>query len=193
MEAETPKQGSITLYTGCMYSGKSEELLGKLNRVRYQKGISAAAFRPRIKNLSRVIRARSFRFRVTSTLVDPKKPEKIIQLANEADIVAIDEAQFFEKSLNKIVTELYLTGKKVYLTGLDTTYEGEPWPIITEIKKLPEVKIRNKYAVCSVCGDQATRTFKKKDAPPELVLVGDGDIYEARCLHCWLVGQKESK
>src|SRR3989344_5350248 len=186
---DSPKQGSIILYTGCMKSGKSEELLNKLNRAHYEK-VSYIAFRPHVPRLSRIIKARNIRFRVTAKYINPKHPENMLRFTTEAKIVAIDEAQFFKKSLNHLLEQLYLSGKKIYLTALDTTYDGEPWSVIADLKILPEVRIHNKFAVCEVCGQRATRTFKKPTAPKEQVLIGDGEFYEARCLHCWRVGQK---
>jgi len=189
---DSPKQGSIILYTGCMKSGKSEELLNKLNRAHYEK-VPYIAFRPNVPRLSRVIKARNLRFRVTAKHIDPRRPENMLRFTNEAKIVAIDEAQFFKKTLNNVLEQLYLSGKKIYLTALDTTYDGEIWPVVADLKTLPEVHIYNKFAVCEICGQRATRTFKKPTAPKEQVLIGDGEFYQARCFHDWLIGQKEKE
>ena len=192
MESASPKQGSITLYTGPMKSGKSEELLNKLNRAHYEK-TPYIAFRPHVPKLSRVIKARNLRFRVTARHINPNRPELMARFIGDCRIIAVDEAQFFQKSFNDLLLDWYRDGRKVYLTALDTTFDGEIWPIVSQLKMLPEVKIQNRAAVCELCGQRATRTFKKPDAPKGQVLIGDGQFYQARCYHCWSIGQNEKK
>lgn len=189
---DAPKQGSITLYTGPMKSRKSEELLNQLNSAHYDK-TPYIAFRPHIPHLSRIIKARNLRFRVTARHINPKRPENMLRFVGEAKIIAIDEAQFFQKSFNDLILKWYLEGRIVYLTALDTTFDGEVWPVVQALKLLPEIKIKNQTAICEVCTQRATRTFKKPDAPRGQVLIGDGEFYQARCYRCWLQGQKEKE
>ncbi len=189
---EKSRLGLVEFFVGPMKSRKSEELLNRLNSAHYDK-TPYIAFRPHIPHLSRVIKARNLRFRVTAQHINPKHPENMLRYVGEAKIIAIDEAQFFEKPFNDLILNWYLEGRTVYLTALDTTFDGEVWPIVQALKLLPEIKIQNRTAICEVCTQRATRTFKKPDAPKERMLIGDGEFYEARCYRCWSLKLEKPK
>ncbi len=111
------------------------------------------------------------------------------------DVVAIDEAQFFDAGLVGIVLELADRGVRIICAGLDMDFRGEPFGIMPELLTRAEY-VEKLYAVCPVCGAPATRTQRFVNGKPAryddpIILVGASEAYEPRCRKCHtVVGQE---
>ncbi len=177
----TPKDtGWIEVVTGCMFSGKTEELIRRLRRAQIAKQ-NVVIFKPSID-----IRYSSTNIVSHSELSLPsiliENPEDIITLSENAYVIGIDEAQFFDNRLIDIVEELANSGKRVIIAGLDQDYRGIPFEPMPQLLARAEF-ITKTLAICVVCGNPADKT-QRKTATQERVLVGASDSYEARCRKC---------
>ncbi|MFH1098739.1 MAG: thymidine kinase [Candidatus Uhrbacteria bacterium] len=171
----------LTVIAGCMFSGKSEELLRLLNRAAIAK-LSTIVVKPSIDTRTMdTVQSRDGR-RATATVVT--RARDIIAATEKYDVIGIDEAQFFDGELPEIVLQLYARGKRVIVAGLDTDYRGEFFGPMYRIMALPEAEIVKLRAVCMRCGANATRTHRKNQNG-EQIEVGDVDKYEALCYRCY--------
>jgi thymidine kinase len=122
-----------------------------------------------------------------STLVE--SPQEILDLADDAQVIGIDEAQFFSGDLAEVCNELANRGKRVIVAGLDQDYKGVPFEPIPHLLAVSEY-ITKTLAICVVCGNPADKT-QRKTSSSERVLVGAADSYEARCRKCHYIPQSE--
>lgn len=173
--------GWIEVICGSMFSGKTEELIRRVRR--------AQIARQKVELFKPAIDTRYSNNEIVSH-DDQKLPSRVVKdatemipLSLEVQVVAIDEAQFYKKSLVKVCKTLANMGKRVIVAGLDTDYRGEAFSPIPELLAIAEY-ITKTHAICVVCGNPANftqRTTKSKDQ----VLIGTSDIYEARCRNCY--------
>lgn len=172
--------GWIEVVTGCMFSGKTEELIRRLKRAKIAK-LKVIVFKPKIDNRysENEIVSHSEQS-LPSTLVEDCN--EILVLSKDAQVVGIDEAQFFPNELIDICNELANRGKRVIVAGLDQDYRGLPFEPMPQLLSLAEY-ITKTLAICVVCGNPADRT-QRKIVASERVVVGASDIYEARCRAC---------
>ncbi|MBL1215820.1 MAG: thymidine kinase [Ignavibacteriae bacterium] len=179
--------GWIEVIAGCMFSGKTEELIRRLRRAMIAK-LKVRIFKPIIdtRYSSNKIVSHSEQA-LPSTLVD--SPHEILDLAEDAQVVGIDEAQFFNGDLADVCNELANRGKRVIVAGLDQDYTGVPFEPIPHLLAVSEY-ITKTLAICVVCGNPADKT-QRKTASSERVLVGAADSYEARCRKCHYIPQSE--
>jgi len=173
--------GWIEVIAGCMFSGKTEELIRRIRRAQIAKQ-SVAIFKPKIdtRYSSNHIVSHS-EARLLSTTVE--RSEEILQLANGAQVVGIDEGQFFDMGLVEVAEKLANTGKRVIVAGLDQDYRGKPFEPMPQLLAVAEY-ITKTLAICVVCGNPADRT-QRITQDSERVLVGAKDSYEARCRRCF--------
>ena len=108
-----------------------------------------------------------------------EESKEIITLVKDADIVGIDEAQFFDNKLPEVILKLAEMGKRVIVAGLDMDFRGEPFGPMPSLLAIAEYVTKPK-AICVVCGSPATMTQRITDSK-ETVDVGATDKYEARC------------
>jgi thymidine kinase len=179
---ESPKKtGWIEVIAGCMFSGKTEELIRRLRRAQIARQ-EVAIFKPRIDNrYSNDHIVSHSELKIPSLVVE--KPSEILELAGTAQVVGIDEAQFFDMSLVEVADQLANEGKRVIIAGLDQDYRGKPFEPIPQLLAVAEY-ITKTLAICMVCGNPADRTQRTTQAN-ERVLVGAKDAYEARCRGCF--------
>ena len=187
------REGWIEVITGCMFAGKTEELIRRIRTLQYAKK-NILVFKPSIDNrYSETEIASHSGYRVNCINVD--SPIEILQYVDiKVVFVAIDEAQFFDHTLVLVCEELADSGKRVMVAGLDCDFRGEPFGI------MPELLVRSEFvtklsAVCAKCGQPATRTQRLVDGKPAdyndpIVLVGASEAYEPRCRHCHEVKNK---
>lgn len=109
-------------------------------------------------------------------------PWEIMEYADEADVIGIDEAQFLGKDLIDVVQKLANSGKRAICAGLDTDYRGEPFDPIPQLLAIAEY-IDKPLAICMRCGNPAKHT-QRVVASRERVLVGATEAYEPRCRNC---------
>ncbi len=173
--------GWIEVVTGCMFSGKTEELIRRLRRARYANQ-PVIVFKPRIDDrysLDSVGSHTGHSLRSVNIVSASEIPRRV----GNARVVGIDEAQFFDDDLVEVCTKLADEGRRVVVAGLDTDYLGCPFGPIPAL--LAKAEYIDKYlAICVVCGAPANRSQRTVNRGPQ-VLVGAQEAYEARCRHCW--------
>ena len=179
---DSPQQtGWIEVIAGCMFSGKTEELIRRMRRAQIARQ-RVAIFKPRIDNRysSDHIVSHS-ELKLESTVVG--SPAEILELAGDAQVVGIDEGQFFDIGLVDVADQLANQGKRVIIAGLDQDYRGKPFEPMPQLLAVAEY-ITKTLAICVVCGNPADRTQRTTPAH-ERVLVGARESYEARCRICF--------
>ena len=180
--------GAVHVITGPMFSGKSEELVRRLRRQTIARR-TVVAFHSAVDT------------RGTPGLIESRvgiqHPARVVrdashlrQLAQSFSVVGIDEAQFFDDDLVRVVVELADSGVIVYVSGLDRYADGTPWAPMPALLAVADT-VDKQAAVCVVCCAPATHTHDKTGGSAR-VEVGS-EQYEARCRVCWLAGlsQKE--
>lgn len=181
--------GWIEVICGSMFSGKTEELIRRLNRalIANQK---VEIFKPSIDKRYHVENVVSHNSNaIRSTPVD--FASDILLKAGNSEVVGIDEAQFFDNSLVEVCTKLSNSGKRVIIAGLDMDFEGKPFEPIPTLMGIAEY-VTKVHAICALCGNIATFSYRlSKDT--ETVKLGEKDAYEARCRSCYLQGMNERK
>jgi thymidine kinase len=173
--------GWIEVVCGCMFSGKTEELIRRSRRAEIAKQ-KVAIFKPRIDNRYSAQHIVSHSEQsLTSVVVDDAS--EILEQCKDAQVVGIDEGQFFKANLVEVCETLANQGKRVIVAGLDQDYRGKPFEPMPQLLAVAEY-ITKTLAICVVCGNPADRT-QRKTHQADRVLVGAMDIYEARCRHCF--------
>ena len=178
------RRGWIEVISGSMFSGKTEELIRRLKRAKIAN-LKVEIFKPSI----------DFRFNKTalvshdsnfihSTPVD--NSQIILHLANNVDIVGIDEAQFFDNKITDVCETLALRGIRVIVAGLDMDYKGRPFGPMPQLLAVADF-ITKLHAICVRCGNLASMSYRKS-AREEQVLLGAQDVYEPRCRKCYYEG-----
>jgi thymidine kinase len=173
--------GWIEVITGCMFSGKTEELIRRLNRARYAKQ-SVRIFKPRIdvRYAPDSVVSHS-RQELSAENVD--EAHEILDRVDGIDVVGIDEAQFLGAGVVPIAERLANDGKRVVVAGLDQDFLGRPFEPMPHLMAIAEYVTKN-LAICMRCGNPADRSQRlvRRDAT---VVVGGTDAYEARCRRCF--------
>ena len=184
----TPRNtGWIEVIAGCMFSGKTEELIRRLRRAKIAKQ-SVLIFKPKIDiRYSKDKIVSHSEQSLPSVLVE--SPQEILSQSKDAQVIGIDEAQFFTNDLVNIVEQLANEGKRVIIAGLDQDYTGKPFEPIPQLLATAEY-ITKTLAICVNCGNPADKT-QRKVASSERVLVGATDSYEARCRKCHYIPESE--
>jgi thymidine kinase len=179
--------GWIEVICGSMFSGKTEELIRRLKRAEIARQ-KVEIFKPQIdKRFSNTNIVSHDEQKISSRTV--KDAKDIIQLALEAQVVGIDEAQFFSANLVKVCNTLANMGKRVIVAGLDMDYKGVPFGPIPKLLSIAEY-ISKTHAICVVCGNPANYTFRTSDEKAQVIL-GASDKYEARCRNCFVPPEKK--
>ena len=179
--------GIIEVITGPMFSGKSEELIKRIKQAGYAK-IKTLVVKPSADDRwdQEKIISRAGTEVKTGRINDAKD---ILKLWNdEYKIVAIDEAQFLEKDLIKVINYLANKGVRVIVSALDQDADGNPFGEIPKLLAIAEI-VSKQTAICMRCGREATMSFFKGKKSKKIV-VGDNE-YEARCRNCHYRGTLE--
>ena len=187
--------GHLEVIVGPMFSGKSEELIRRLNRAVIARQ-TVAVFKPAIDARYHETHVASHAGRVTPAVAvsSTEQVRGLLQGHGELldtgvpplpDVVAFDEAQFFDAGLVPLALELADQGVRVILAGLDLDFRGEPFGVMPELLSRAE-SVEKLTAICVVCGAPATRTQRLIGGHPArrsdpVVMVGAAESYEARC------------
>jgi len=175
------KTGWIEVICGSMFSGKTEELIRRLRRAQIAKQ-QVEILKPLIDNRysdDYVVSHNSQRIASHSL----ENAAEILEWAKEAQVIGIDEAQFFDDDIIEVVQQLANEGKRVIVAGLDTDYRALPFGPMPQLLSVAEY-ITKTLAICMQCGNPASFTQRLTDAK-EQVVVGASDVYEARCRRCY--------
>ena len=172
--------GWIEVIAGCMFSGKTEELIRRLRRAQIAKQ-TVKIFKAEIdiRYSDNSIVSHNERS-LPSELI--KDINEVLTMCDDAQVIGIDEAQFFSNDIINVCNELANQGKRVIVAGLDQDYRGIPFEPMPQLLAIAEY-ITKSLAICVECGNPADRT-QRKTTSAERVVVGAADIYEARCRKC---------
>jgi len=184
---ENERTGWIEVICGCMFSGKTEELIRRLNR--------AIIARQKVEIFKPVIDKRYDHGKIVShnenairsTPVD--FASDILLLAGNCDVVGIDEAQFFDEAIVEVCNTLANTGKRVIVAGLDMDFEGKPFGQMPNLLAVAEF-VTKVHAICSRTGELASFSFRLADND-EQVMLGEKGEYEARSRKEFMEGMKK--
>lgn len=186
------REGWIEVITGCMFAGKTEELIRRINVLQFAKK-KIVVFKPSIDDRYSVDQVVSHAGTKVESYAITHSSE-ILDLVNDAEVIAIDEVQFFDEGVVDICNYLADQGKRVMCAGLDMDFRGEPFSIMPRLVTQAEF-VTKLTAVCTVCGAPATRTQRSINGKPAgyndpIILVGASESYDARCRHCHQVPGK---
>ena len=176
------------LITGPMSCGKTEELLRRIRRCIIAKK-KVIVISPDVDTRAGGDYIES-RNGLWLDAVKVKHSIQIMSLVKDAQIVAIDELQFFDSNIVPVITELMKQGKKVIGTGLELDFKAEPFGYMPQLMCIA-TKVDKLHAVCMKCGcEEATRTQRLIDGKPAdknspLIMIGGDETYEARCIKCY--------
>ena len=174
------RRGWIEVICGSMFSGKTEELIRRLKRVKIAN-LKMQIFKPDIDVRYDAINIVSHDTNaIDSTPVS--NSQTILLLAQEVDVVGIDEAQFFDNEISNVCEALALRGIRVIVAGLDMDYLGNPFGQMPNLLAKADY-ITKLHAICVKCGNIANISYRKTSQEGQL-LVGEKDIYEPRCRIC---------
>lgn len=178
-------RGHIEVITGPMYSGKTEELIRRIRRVKIA-GMKVQVFVPAVtmdQHGERIVSHTGWNHQACLIV----RPHSILdELHDDTEIVAIDEAQFFDHSLIQLCQTLASEkGIRVIVAGLDLDFRAEPFGPMPLLMSVAE-RLDKLNAICTVCGEPASRTQRIIDGEPAayddpVVKIGSFEMYEARC------------
>jgi thymidine kinase len=187
------KAGWLEVISGCMFAGKTEELIRRINVLRFAKK-NILVFKPAIDNRYSNTKVVSHAGSSVDSIVVAKARDILDYVNDEVDVVAIDEVQFFDADIVGVCDQLALEGKRVMVAGLDMDFRGEPFNVMPILITCAEF-VTKLTAVCTTCGAPATRTQRLVNGAAAsyldpIILVGASESYEARCRHCHIVKDK---
>ena len=185
----TGRGGWIEVITGCMFSGKTEELIRRLNRS-IIAGQHVEIFKPAVDRRYHDADVVSHDDRaIRSTPVD--FANDIILLAGECDVIGIDEAQFFDEEIVNVCNKLANAGKRVIIAGLDMDYEGKPFGMMPYLMAVAEF-VTKVHAICAQTGELASFSYRLSPDEAKVVL-GSKSHYEARSRRSFMEGMAKRK
>ena len=176
--------GRLEVITGPMFCGKTDELLRRLRRAIIAKQ-KIQVFKPGFDIRYSNEKVTSHAGNEYDAFPIENTSEIPALLRDDVTLVAIDEAQFFEKEIISVVQGLVDQGIRVIVGGLDMDFRGEPFGQMPILLAQAEV-VDKLQAICMVCGEDATRTQRLVDGEPAyyedpIIIVGASEMYEARC------------
>jgi len=173
--------GWIELICGSMFSGKTEELIRRIIRAQIAQQ-KTAIFKPQLDDRysSKDIVSHNNR-KIQSLIV--KKSSEILNKVDNATVVGIDEAQFFDDGIIEVCKELSKKNKRIIIAGLEKDYLGNPFGPMAKLMIEAEY-VTKVLAICVVCGNPANFSYRNSPESSQ-ILVGETDKYEARCRKCF--------
>lgn len=187
-QGKSKHAGWIEVICGSMFSGKTEELIRRLNRARLAKQ-KLEIFKPSVDTRyheSNVVSHDENEIRSTPV----QFANDILLLAGESDVIGIDEAQFFDESLVDVCQKLARMGKRVIIAGLDMDFEGKPFGPLPALLATAEF-VTKVHAICMQCGSLASYSYRLVPNNDQ-VMLGQKEEYEARCRSCFIDGLNEN-
>jgi thymidine kinase len=181
------RMGSIEVVCGPMFCGKSEELIRRLRRAAIAR-LAVVCVKPAIDvrhSADNVVSHAGARL-AARAIADPRE---LLELRGEADVIGVDEVQFFDGRIVAVCEELAASGINVICAGLDRDYRGLPFGPMAELLCRAD-KVTKLQAVCVRCGNDATLSQRLVNGEPApfddaTVVVGGAERYEARCRACF--------
>ncbi|TAF53883.1 MAG: thymidine kinase [Sphingobacteriia bacterium] len=175
------RRGWIEVVCGSMFSGKTEELIRRLKRARIANQ-RVEIFKPALDK--RYDENNVVSHDANAILSTPvEHSQTILLMAQEVDVVGIDEAQFFDPEILSVCETLALRGVRVIVAGLDMDYQGKPFGPMPQLLAVADF-ITKLHAICMKCGNIANISYRKT-ATTGQVLLGEKETYEPRCRKCF--------
>lgn len=187
---EINKKGKLTIITGPMFAGKTEELLRKIKKSQYAKE-KALIFKPYIFDNNYLER----KTKITNFIVIKESKEMYDYLKKGAKVekIFIDKLHFFDKNITKVLNKLAKRNYQIIATGLDQDFRGKPFKNVAYLLALAE-KVIKLSAICVICKQAAHMTQRLINNQPAsttdpVIIVGKEEIYQARCRLCHVVNK----
>jgi len=177
--------GWIEVICGSMFSGKTEELIRRLKRVEIAN-LKVEIFKPAMDvrySENAVVSHDAHEIRSTPV----NSSQNILLLSQDASVVGIDEAQFFDDEIVHVCEILARKGIRVIVAGLDMDYKGRPFGPMPQLLAVADY-ITKLHAICVKCGNIASISYRKV-AKDSQILLGEKDSYEPRCRKCYYEGE----
>jgi thymidine kinase len=184
-EGSSRVSGWIEIITGCMFSGKTEELIRRLKRSQLARQ-KVTIFKPVVDTRYHLENIVSHNHNSIPS-IPVTNPKEIILLAIDCEVVGIDEAQFFDSDLPINAQKLAMRGTRVIIAGLDMDFRGQPFGPIPSLLAVAEY-ITKVHAICPHCGNLATHSYRRGEQE-ETVVLGEKELYEPRCRTCYHLGK----
>lgn len=177
-------RGRVEVICGSMFSGKTEELIRRVRRAQIARQV-VQVFKPVIDTRYNLERVTSHSGTDFDALPCATSAEIEARIGQETNVVAIDEAQFFDAGLLQTVDMLAARGVRVIVAGLDLDFRGEPFGPMPHLICIAE-EVTKLHAICVVCGEEASRTQRLVNGKPAhyddpVIVIGAAERYEARC------------
>ena len=168
--------GWIEVICGSMFSGKTEELIRRINRAKIAN--------QNIKVFKPIVDSRSKNFIESHDeskleCIEVKSSNEILEKVNNCDVVAIDEAQFFDDQIVTVCNKIANSGIRVIIAGLDMDYLGNPFGPMPNLMAVSEY-VTKVHAVCKKSGNIANYSYRK-NKKKDIVVIGEKDKYEPLC------------
>jgi thymidine kinase len=182
--------GWIEVICGSMFSGKTEELIRRLNRARIAR-MKVEIFKPRIDTRydeEQVVSHDAHVIRSTPV----ESSSQILLMTHDVDAVGIDEAQFFDDELTHVCNQLANSGIRVIVAGLDMDYLGHPFGPMPSLMATAEY-VTKIHAICMNCGDLANYSHRIISGDDRLVVLGEKEAYEPLCRKCYIEKHKNGQ
>jgi len=173
--------GKIEVICGSMFSGKTEELIRRLNR--------AKIARKRIEIFKPIVDNRYSDHEIVShnknsiASMSVTSSESILLLAKDKEVIGIDEAQFFDENLIQVVNTLADEGLHIIIAGLDMDFQKRPFGIMPQLMAIAD-EVHKVHAICMVCGESSMYS-KRLIQNQSTILIGEKESYEPRCRKCY--------
>ena len=168
--------GGIDVICGSMFSGKTEELIRRIKRAQLAK-FKVIVFKPFTDNRNKnnmIVSHDQNQLKAVTV----KSSNKIINHTNGFNVMAIDEAQFFDKNIVTVCNTLANKGFRVIVAGLDMDFKGNPFGSMPNLMAIAE-SVTKLHAICFKTGKIAQYTHRKDDCDDDLIVIGNKENYEA--------------
>jgi thymidine kinase len=175
------RRGWIEVICGSMFSGKTEELIRRMKRAQFAK-LNVEIFKPAIDTRYDEQKVVSHDANSIHSTAVPSS-SNILLLANNVDVVGIDEAQFFDQGLVEVCNTLANNGIRVIIAGLDMDYLGNPFGVMPQLMAVAEF-VTKVHAICVECGHLAHHSYRVT-GESKIVLLGETDKYKPLCRYCY--------
>ncbi len=191
------KTGRIEVIAGCMFSGKSEELIRRLKRAQIARQ-RVQVFKPAIDTRYSEIEVVSHNGEKITGIPVKDSAELYSLIDKNADVIGIDEAQFFDDGIVRVANKLADEGFRVILAGLDMDFRREPFGPMPRLLAIAD-DVQKLHAICTICGEDAMYTQRLINGQPAnyndpVIMIGASEKYEARCRkHHYVPGKPQDK
>lgn len=187
LPAPPPLSGSLTVVTGSMFSGKTEELIRRVRRARYARR-RVQVFKPALDTRTDEITIRSHNGALYEAAAVSDSRTLLAAVLPDTEVVAVEEVQFFDNGIVAVCQELADRGVQVVAAGLDMDFRGCPFGPVPALLAVADETMKLR-AICARCGAEASRTQRLVNGKPApvsapTVLIGAQENYEARCRRC---------